>query len=261
MPKAQLDPSSQSHPHLPLHPLSEFGDRPVGPMPPHMYHPKAHPRSRRVLPEGYPPGVHPSRLNELFIESGMAPITISDLDLVLRAIGQDEADIPALNAHLHSMMDITIRANGDRMPWIGAKPEDLEDTDDLSLFHIPDSSIAIRIFPGDTDPRHGMCYLDFYDTVANEPVNSPEGFQIHPVGPPIMLMLGSEGPLMSVEEACGISRTDIKPGQERFGIQEGALCRLDRPGLAPFHFEIPTRPGAVQFAQAVPFAAIMNEIQ
>lgn len=64
----------------------------------------------------------------------------------------------------------------------------------MSLFHIPDSHIGIRIFPADTDPRNGMYYLDFYDTVDHKPINSPHGFQIHAVSP--STILGPAGPLM-----------------------------------------------------------------
>ncbi|KAJ6614636.1 hypothetical protein B0H10DRAFT_1950600 [Mycena sp. CBHHK59/15] len=162
-----LCPPLQCFPGLPqlcpplgmlLHPNSKFGDHLVGLVLPYPYCPKAH-RDVQVLLgfakilQGPPPSVHAAWINKLLVKSGMLPMTVEDLDLVLRALGHNEGDIPAINHHLHNMMDITICTNRDHMLWKGAKLEDLDDMHDISLFYIPDPLIAVCIFLGDTHPH------------------------------------------------------------------------------------------------------------
>ncbi|KAJ7283241.1 hypothetical protein C8J57DRAFT_1120676, partial [Mycena rebaudengoi] len=77
-------------------------------------------------------------------------------------------------------------------------------------------------------------FFDVYDTQTRKPVNCPPSFRFSTVRPIMRLV--------SVEEAAGISPNNIRPGEERFAVEEGTACRLQREGAADFLFRIPRRP-------------------
>ena len=118
------------------------------------------------------------------------------------------------------------------------KPHPADDRD-LHYFQIPDSILAIRIWPGGMQRFGGYC-LDFFDVVERIPVNTPDGYVIsyYPHVTP-------KSTLVTWERAAGVYR--VRPGMEKYSIEEGALLMLTRPGKEPYCFQIPRRP-----TQAVP---------
>ncbi|KAJ6596110.1 hypothetical protein B0H10DRAFT_1924817 [Mycena sp. CBHHK59/15] len=181
---------------------------------------------------------------------GVAPITVDNLASELASQGIPESRIEEEAIKLHSLFDEQISKNGGHIARIGAKPEDTAKDDDVILFDIPGTHYTVRVFPGETGPSTGMWYLDFYDLMRREPVNTPQGFNIYLVGPPELL--AGPGPLISMERAYGVPQKDIRPGQEKFGLPERAWCKLERPGREPFFFRMPSRNEPV-FANPRPF--------
>ncbi|KAJ7201582.1 hypothetical protein GGX14DRAFT_371075, partial [Mycena pura] len=120
------------------------------------------------------------------------------------------------------------------------------------IFPLPDGPLSIRVFPGDVHPRNRLYFFDVYDKDKRTAVNSPRSFRFSTVRP--------KRRLFSTEEAHGIRQEDIPPGEERFLVQEGTACRLQRTGKEDFLFRIPCRPQPViqapdvGFAQPIPFA-------
>lgn len=48
-------------------------------------------------------------------------------------------------------------------------------------------------------------------------------------------------PIFSLERGFGIPQEKILPGEERFILVEGHICRLQRRGKQDFTFTVPTR--------------------
>ncbi|KAJ7627776.1 hypothetical protein DFH06DRAFT_1006824 [Mycena polygramma] len=117
------------------------------------------------------------------------------------------------------------------------------------IFHIPDTTLGVRVFPGDMHPRDGMFFFDLYDVQKRCPVNTPATYKFR--------MIRLDEALHSAEVAAGVRREDIKPGEERFGAPEGTPCRLKRKGAADFLFRLPVHPKVpvpdLSFAVATPF--------
>ncbi|KAJ7507244.1 hypothetical protein B0H11DRAFT_2219071 [Mycena galericulata] len=206
------------------------------------YVPVQHPQ---LLPDILPPGVSDTLVNHLHLEAGLIPPTIEDTDAELAAAG-----FPGARAFLEARWDWLVREHGGgRIEWAGAKPELLQNTDGVVLFPLQDSTLSIRVFPGDLHPRHGAFFFDVYDIQRRLAVNSPPSFRFSVVRPKV--------PLLSVEEISGIRREDIRPGEERFAVEEGTPCRLKREGKADFLFRIPEHPKPpvpdIGFTQSIPF--------
>ncbi|KAJ6541886.1 hypothetical protein B0H19DRAFT_1175068 [Mycena capillaripes] len=207
------------------------------------YTPPAHPQR---LPDVLPAGVADTLLNRLYLEAGAIPPTTESTEALLTAAGFP----PGTRALLDRQFDALIREHGGgRIEWVGAKPETLQNWDGVLYFRIPNSHLAIRLFPGDLHPRNRVCFFDVFDTHTRSPVNSPPSFRFTTVQPEIRLQ--------SVEEVAGISREDIRPGEERFSVVEGTACRLRRGGALEFLFRIPVRsyPGMtdIGYTQPIPF--------
>ncbi|KAJ7693583.1 hypothetical protein B0H17DRAFT_1059079, partial [Mycena rosella] len=80
-------------------------------------------------------------------------------------------------------------------------------------------------------------------------VNAPPSFRFSTARPAMRLM--------SMEEASGIRPEDILPGEERFAVEDGTLCRLRREGAADFFFRMPYHPPPtfldIGVTQPIPF--------
>ncbi|KAJ7923042.1 hypothetical protein B0H13DRAFT_1865354 [Mycena leptocephala] len=212
-------------------------------MDPYNYVPVPHPQ---LLPDVLPPGVADTLVNRLYLEAGAVPPTIHATEAMLAAAGF----APGTRAALEARMDWLIREHGGgRVEWAGVKPETLRNADGVFLFPLPDCALSIRVFPGDFHPRNRILYFDLYNTDMRTPINTPPSFRFSSVRP--------AGRLMSVEESDGIRHEDICPGEERFAVEEGTPCRLQRTGKPDFLFRIPSRPQPqvidVGYTQPIPF--------
>ncbi|KAJ7250819.1 hypothetical protein B0H12DRAFT_654593 [Mycena haematopus] len=182
---------------------------------------------------------------------GLSPLTQDDIATELASQGLPDSQIAEEALRLIALYDTAFNETpGQQFLRSGAKPKDTGKDEDTILFDIPHTQYAVRVFPGETGPSTGMWYLDYYDSTRHEPVNTPQGFSIHIVGPPQLSV--PPGAIISVERACGVLQKDIRPGQEKFGLLERAWCKLERPGQVPFFFKMPTR-NEPEFAQSRPF--------
>ncbi|KAJ6466728.1 hypothetical protein C8R47DRAFT_1153502 [Mycena vitilis] len=209
------------------------------------YTPVRHPQ---LLPNILPPGVSDTLVNRLHLEAGILPTTIEATETLLAVAGFP----PGTRQVLEGMLDGLVKEHGEgRIPWAGAKPELLQNTDRVILFPIPGTDLGIRVFPGDLHPRDGMFFFDLYDRTRRVAVNSPPSFSYQVLRP-----VKNED-LLSMEEDAGIAREAIKPGEERFGVPEGIRCCLKRDGEQDFFFLIPEHPKVrlddQRFATAIPF--------
>ncbi|KAJ7682392.1 hypothetical protein DFH06DRAFT_1314608 [Mycena polygramma] len=121
------------------------------------YTPVRHPQ---LLPNILPPGVSDTLVNRLHLEAGILPTTIEATETFLAVAGFP----PGTRQVLEGMLDGLVKEHGEsRIPWAGAKPELLQNTDRVILFPIPGTDLGIRVFPGDLHPRDGMFFFDLYD--------------------------------------------------------------------------------------------------
>ncbi|KIM54672.1 hypothetical protein SCLCIDRAFT_1152246 [Scleroderma citrinum Foug A] len=129
------------------------------------------------------------------------------------------------------------------------KPQ-LDDSDVLYC-RIPDSILAIRIWPGGLD-WFGLYCLDFFDVVECTPMNTPNGYVISCYPQPGVFT--STGNLVSWETAAGLC--EISPGMEKYSAHEGSRLVLTHPGKTPYYFKIPCRSSGHEVVFVQPRAGI-----
>jgi hypothetical protein len=84
------------------------------------------------------------------------------------------------------------------------------------------------------------------DIVDNDglPVNSDKAlrdFNLFCESPLQIPGISQPMPVFSLERGFGIPQAKISPGEERFIVVEGHICRLQRRGKPDFTFTVPTR--------------------
>ncbi|KAJ7627773.1 hypothetical protein DFH06DRAFT_1338948 [Mycena polygramma] len=205
------------------------------------YTPIPHPQR---FPDVLPDGVADTLFNRLFIQAGGVPETSAATEALLTAAKFPLGTRTLLEQQLD---DLIMQHGGVDWPESGcvilgtAKPEMLQNDEGVVIFHIPDTTVGVRVFPGDMHPRDGMFFFDLYDVDKRRPVNTPAAYTFWMIWP------RSDKALHSMEEYAGIRREDIKPGEERYSIPEGDACRLKRKGAADFLFRIPVHPKVDNF--------------
>ena len=88
--------------------------------------------------------------------------------------------------------------------------------------------------------------MDFVHSATGKSVNSPFKFELYAVLNPKFAWLcpggSSGGPLRSVERCFSVKQKDIRPGVEKWVLQDGQTCVLKRPGMKSVRFTVPIRP-------------------
>lgn len=86
--------------------------------------------------------------------------------------------------------------------------------------------------------------MDFVRTSNGEPVNSPFEFELFAIPNPKRAWLepGVGAKLESFERRYRIPQAHIKPGEEKWLMQDGQTCLLRRPGMRDVVFTVPIRP-------------------
>ncbi|KAJ7222582.1 hypothetical protein GGX14DRAFT_664297 [Mycena pura] len=207
------------------------------------YRPVPHPQ---LLPDVLPPGTSDTLVNRLHLEAGIVPASIAETEALLSHFP------PGTRQYLEQELDaLVVNHGGSRLAWVGAKPELLNNYDGVVLFPIPATDLAIRVFPGDLHPRYAQFFFDLYDRKLKHAVNSPPNFRYEILRPV------QNYDLVSIEEAMGITRADIRPGEERFSVPEGTRCCLKRQGVTDFYWEMPKHPKVQlpdpRFTTSIPF--------
>lgn len=107
---------------------------------------------------------------------------------------------------------------------------------------IPKSEYSIRLFPGNYRSREWG--LDFVRSDTGKPVNSPFKFELFVIPNPKRAWLepGVGGILQSFERRFRIAQENIRPGEEKWILQDGQTCLLRRPGMKDVAFTVPIRP-------------------
>jgi hypothetical protein len=112
------------------------------------------------------------------------------------------------------------------------------DDNSVQYFNIPDSPVDIRIWSGGYEEDKNFC-LDFFDIRDRTAVNTPDGYIISSVQMPGVDNRWCR--LRTVENAFGLQRHHLPPGEERYIVSEAQQLVLSRPGQLPFKFRIPVR--------------------
>ncbi|KAJ6610703.1 hypothetical protein B0H10DRAFT_2224754 [Mycena sp. CBHHK59/15] len=136
------------------------------------------PHPQRPMQQQQRDPMDPRTQRNLLREAGVDPPTVEETDAALRAFGVKYYDLPEMRLLVARSVDELIAADGGRLDWAGAKPEDLGTADGVVLFAIPGCHLSVRVFPGDLHPRNRLLYFDFFDAAQERPVNSPRGFRI-----------------------------------------------------------------------------------
>ncbi|KIK95533.1 hypothetical protein PAXRUDRAFT_376376 [Paxillus rubicundulus Ve08.2h10] len=89
-------------------------------------------------------------------------------------------------------------------------------------------------------------HFDFVHPVTGHPVNLPAGWKIYimagpTIGIPSTLTDHAEAEMKSMDECCGISRSDILPGEERYIAMEGTKFTVVSPSGESARFCLPLR--------------------
>jgi len=119
------------------------------------------------------------------------------------------------------------------------KPQS-DSNEQVLYLQIPDSKLAIRIWPGGLQYLGAYC-LDLFDITKKIPVDTPNDFEFWNVPRPggassVMKLCSWQVAFASVPGWC------ILPGDEKYSVSEGSRIVLVRPGKVPFYFEIPSMP-------------------
>ncbi|KAI8994077.1 hypothetical protein BD414DRAFT_576670 [Trametes punicea] len=120
-------------------------------------------------------------------------------------------------------------------------PDSTHDNKYVFIRPIPESKFSIRLFPGSISAAE-YC-LDFVDSKTGQPVNSPFEYELWSVPNPEApwLTMSMTGKLKSIEQAFGINKSDILPGEEKYVLRDGQTCLLTRPDKKPVRFTVPIR--------------------
>ena len=112
--------------------------------------------------------------------------------------------------------------------------------------------------------------MDFVDTTTGKPVNSPFQYELWEVPSKDAhdAHLYDQWPIQiySVERYEGIPQEKIRPGEERFILNDGHTFLLKRPGKNDVRFTVPIRRqkrrddlATVDRAHVLPFPTVLSE--
>lgn len=136
---------------------------------------------------------------------------------------------------VRSVIHVIICATAD---WSIRQRKPRPGVDEVMVYNIPNSDLAIRIWEGGMRDLGQYC-LDLVSRARRgEVVNTPKAWKFTFVPLPGTFMPG--GQLLPWETNFGIR--EVLPGQERYSAPEGSRLALIRDGCPPFLFQIPTRP-------------------
>ena len=71
--------------------------------------------------------------------------------------------------------------------------------------------------------------------------NAPPEFKLYRLPDPAAPTFFGVGLITSMERSFGVKPEEMRPGEEKFIVQEGAPCMLVRPGKRNVRFKIPCR--------------------
>ena len=84
--------------------------------------------------------------------------------------------------------------------------------------------------------------MDFVHTTTQKPVNSPFEFELWQLsGPAAPWNAPGIFRIHSIERIFGLSSYRIRPGEEKFVLEDGKTYQLSRPGHKHVRFTIPRR--------------------
>ena len=119
------------------------------------------------------------------------------------------------------------------------KPEH-DDQPGVFVLPIPNSTYSLRIFPGCR--RDEEYCMDFVHTVTQQPVNSPFEFELWLIsGPAAPWNAPGVFRIHSIEHSFRLASHMIRPGEEKFVLNDGKTYQLIRPGHKAVRFTIPRR--------------------
>ncbi|KIJ69853.1 hypothetical protein HYDPIDRAFT_184390 [Hydnomerulius pinastri MD-312] len=134
---------------------------------------------------------------------------------------------------------------------IGLKPVPNSASPDVQV-HQLFRHLSVRIWGGQLEDMQSY-HFDFVQPATGRPVNLSEGWKIYVLpGPHSRVTLGaapqfvympdgSRLEMKSVEEACGIKRSDILPGEEKYIAKEGTGFQVLSPQGEFAEFRLPLR--------------------
>ncbi|KAI9570154.1 Dopey, N-terminal-domain-containing protein [Boletus coccyginus] len=161
-----------------------------------------------------------------------------------------------LERHNKHWDEIIANSPNGRLIVIGEKPQS-DGNEQVLYLQIPDSKLAIRIWPGGMQYHAGYC-LDLFDITQKTSMDTPDDFEFRHISRP-------DGPggmkLLSLRKVFDVPACHIQPGNETYVVLEGSRIVLVRPGKAPFYFEIPSMPmetGGVPFPQPQATLPVLN---
>ncbi|KAH7910679.1 hypothetical protein BJ138DRAFT_1113885 [Hygrophoropsis aurantiaca] len=159
--------------------------------------------------------------------------------------GYTKDQLPELRKDWDKKQDECLRRAGGSFRVIEPKLGDPSEV----LFPIPNSQYAIRIWDGGME-KSSQFLLDYFDIEKEVPVDTPRGYEIHPVPMPGLTWCGIP---RSYEFAFGKRPDEIPDGEEKYLIPEGGRFRLVRDGHPDFFFVVPSRLDrmGVQFATGI----------
>ncbi|KAI0035993.1 hypothetical protein K488DRAFT_82602 [Vararia minispora EC-137] len=96
----------------------------------------------------------------------------------------------------------------------------------MKIVDIPKSEYALRFWAQEGVAKKGMWVMDFVRVVDEKPVNLPPGFKL--LMPPRTSNLRRYVQLDSFEILMGLVREEIHDGAERWFVNEGMKCKLQR---------------------------------
>ncbi|KAI0029648.1 hypothetical protein K488DRAFT_88540 [Vararia minispora EC-137] len=111
---------------------------------------------------------------------------------------------------------------------------------EIRIVNIPESEYALRLWAQEGVAKRGMWVLDFVRTADEKPVNLPPGFKLWMA--PWTSNLLRYARLDSSEILMGLAREEIRDGAEKWFVNEGMKCKLQRGSLDKgIVFHIPSR--------------------